>query len=70
MEPIREEVKTVLDVIREVDRIKEFNIYDHYIAKRLRHTLYFEVLKQISRLATDEYSRDMAIEALNAEDDQ
>jgi len=69
MEPIRTTVKTVLDVIEEVERFRFIEKYDKCVAQRVKHQLYVEALKQIARLSTDEYARDMAIEALNAEDD-
>lgn len=69
MEPIKVTVKTVLDVIEEVQRIKLIRSYDKPLVQRVKAYLYVDVLKQIARLSTDEYARDMAIEALNAEED-
>jgi hypothetical protein len=68
MEPIKRTIKTVLDVIEEVDRFKMIRTYDLCAAKKIRHQIYVETLQQIARLSTDDYARDMAIEALNAED--
>lgn len=68
MEPIGKTIKTVLDVIEEVERIKLIRSYDKNLIHRIKGYLYVDVLRQISRLSTDEYARDMATEALNAEE--
>jgi len=67
---MQSEVKTILDVVEIVDRLKklkqEFPNPDALI-KALRYDLYVDVLKCLSN-SCSEFVRDICVEALNAED--
>lgn len=69
MQPIKT-IRTILDVIEEVDRLKKIDREDpklHRLVLLMRHDLYVEVLKLLAQ-SCSEFVRDLACEALNAED--
>jgi hypothetical protein len=68
MEPVGKIPHTVLGVIEEVERVQQIAKCDAEIAIKLRHQVYVHALKAIAGLSQEEFSRDVAVEALTLEE--